>query len=135
MSFEFDGSHVEMMAQELHETLLATVVALGQPAYSSWFDAVNWQKKSSYSTVEAILENPSTSTGIVYMIWVEERLSSGWVYGEETDKSNKIHNLLPKPGQTPQQRFLELPIEERIKDYVALGVVRDAMKRIQADAK
>ena len=48
--------------------------------------------------------------------WMNAKIKDGWIYGEVKDVDKKTHHcLIP---------YEQLPYEEKIKDWISLGIVR-----------
>ena len=58
----------------------------------------------------------STTPEEIHEKWMDKKLEDGWIYGEIKDEVEKTH-----PCIVPYE---ELPMSEKIKDLVALGIFR-----------
>lgn len=110
--------NVEQIARIAHETNRAYCQSIGDTSQPSWEEAPEWQRQSAISGVEFHLdahgrgEVPAASAS--HESWLEEKRRDGWTYGPVKDAEKKEH-----PCFVP---YDELPIEQRLKDYL-FGVV------------
>lgn len=68
--------------------------------------------------IEQIVENPMMITPeTLHEMWMEDKISRGWVHGDEKDPVKKTHPcILP---------YAELPPEQRVKDAIVHAVTRE----------
>lgn len=88
----------------------------------SWDQAQDWQIRSTKMMVAKVLlallrpdQYPLYGPHQIYEEWVKERLSSGWVYGDVTDRANKVHSDLVA--------YERLPWYTQAKDSMVLSIV------------
>ncbi len=110
---------VETIAEVGHETNRAYCETIGDFSQPSWFNAPDWQKQSAVNGVKFHIGNPDAGCSASHENWLAEKEDAGWVYGAIKDPDAKKH-----PCCVP---YDDLPIEQRAKDALFVGVVR-AMK-------
>ncbi len=79
-----------------------------------------WQQESAINGVKFAVENPEATPESMHENWMREKSKAGWVYGEQKDARVKTH-----PCMVP---YNELPLEQRAKDYLFVGIVRALQK-------
>ena len=94
-----------------------------------WFSAQEWERESSrdvvrhlhvkqhyFNRLEGVVSaaDQLSLSQLEHDRWCAERLLQGWSYGKETDRSMRKHASLCS--------FRELPVAERRKDYIVVGV-------------
>jgi hypothetical protein len=111
--------NIEQIARVAHETNRAYCATLGDLSQPAWDDAPGWQRQSAIKGVEFHLsahergEKPSASAS--HDSWLEEKRREGWTFGPVKDAEKKEHPCFVPYG--------ELPIEQRMKDYLFGNVV------------
>lgn len=105
-------------AQLAHEVNRAYCKALGDHSQVEWRDAPDWQQNSAIEGVEFVLANPKASASASHDNWLAQKIADGWVHGPEKDPAKKVH-----PCCVP---YDELPLEQRVKDYLFRAVVLTA---------
>jgi hypothetical protein len=108
--------NVEQIAKTAHEVNRAYCLCIGDNSQPSWEDAPDWQKDSARNGVKFHLENPNSKPEDSHNSWLEEKKKDGWKYGLVKDLERKEH-----PCFIPYE---ELPQEQKVKDYLFIGVVR-----------
>ena len=111
---------IEQIAKLCHEVNRAYCESIGEYSQSSWEDAPEWQKQSAINGVEFHLNNDPTPKDS-HDNWMRQKLSEGWIYGEEKDPEAKTHPCLVEYQQLSQ--------EQRSKDYIFKGIC-DFFKRL-----
>lgn len=112
-------SRIEQIARIAHETNRAYCATIGDMSQPAWDDAPQWQKDSAIKGVQFHLaahdrgSKPSPSAS--HESWLAEKRAAGWAYGPVKDADQKKH-----PCFVP---YDELPIEQRLKDYLFSAVV------------
>lgn len=104
------------VAKICHETNRAYCNALGDSSQSPWAEAPDWQKESAVNGVNFHLEVPVRGPADSHDNWLKEKIENGWKYGPMKDPAKKEH-----PCCVP---FHELPVEQRMKDYLFTTIVR-----------
>ncbi len=107
---------IESIAKVAHETNRAYCQSIGDDSQQSWEEALGWQKESSIKGVKFAIDNPNAQPSAQHEAWLKDKQSDGWKYGEVKAPEKKEH-----PCCVP---YDELPIEQRVKDSLFLGVVR-----------
>lgn len=111
--------NIEQIAFIAHETNRAYCTSIGDTSQPVWGDAPQWQRESAIKGVKFHLaahergETPAASAS--HESWLEEKRAAGWTYGAVKDATKKEH-----PCFVP---YDELPIEQRLKDYLFGAVV------------
>ena len=106
---------VEHIAAMCHRVNKAICEAAGDQSQPTWENAPDWQKTSCIDGVLNALLNSPQSPEQNHKNWVDFKLADGWVRGDIKDPVRKTH-----PCLVP---FVDLPLEQKIKDYVFLAVV------------
>lgn len=111
--------HIEQIARIAHETNRAYCQSIGDQSQPTWEDAPQWQRDSAVAGVKFHLdahatgETPAPSAS--HDSWLEEKRAAGWTHGPVKDADLKQH-----PCFVP---YHELPIEQRLKDYLFGAIV------------
>jgi len=105
----------EQVARICHETNKAYCETIGDTSQKSWSEAEEWQRQSAIKGVEFALANPGAPASAQHDAWLNDKGKDGWKYGPVKDATKKEH-----PCFVP---YNELPIEQRIKDYLFRHVV------------
>lgn len=103
------------IARVAHEVNYAYCQAIGDTTACTWEDSPNWQRSSACAGVEMHLKNPEMTPENSHEAWMEHKLREGWVFGAVKDGNAKTH-----PCLVP---YAQLPLEQRVKDYLFRGVV------------
>ena len=106
----------KQIAQFAHEINKAYCQAIGDNSQPTWEDAPEWQKSSAINGVDFHLENPNASPSASHESWLKQKQEEGWKYGSVKNAELKEH-----PCYVP---YLELPVEQRAKDYFFKQVVK-----------
>lgn len=114
--------NAEQIARVAHEVNRAYCLAIGDASQPSWEQAPNWQRESAMAGVTAHLEE-ARSPRESHALWMAQKVSDGWVYGEVKDATAKTHPCLVA--------YEELPQEQRVKDYL-FGAVVESLKSAAA---
>lgn len=99
-----------------HEINRAYCQAIGDQSQLPWKEAPEWQRSSAINGVAFHLENPDSTPGDSHRIWLKEKEETGWKYGPVKDPEKKEHPCFTA--------FENLPLEQQVKDYLFLAVVR-----------
>lgn len=108
--------NIEKIAGVAHETNRAYCESIGDNSQASWSLAPEWQRTSAIDGVEFHLNNPESQPQDSHENWLKLKESEGWKYGEVKSEGKKEH-----PCFVP---YDQLPLEQRVKDSLFLGVVR-----------
>lgn len=112
--------NIEKIAQVCHEANRAYCSTIGDDSQVAWSEAPDWQRDSAMKGVKFHFQSlkagidplPSAS----HDSWLEEKRASGWKYGPVKDAEKKEH-----PCFVP---YHELPLEQRLKDYIFAAICR-----------
>jgi hypothetical protein len=114
----------EQVAHICHEANRAFCATLQDNTQSSWEEAPQWQKDSAINGVnfhlQALLDGVAPQPEASHENWLRQKEVEGWKYGPVKDASKKEH-----PCFVP---YAELPIEQRAKDYIFVGIVEAVFK-------
>jgi len=110
----------EDIARVCHEVNRAYCMALGDDSQLPWNETSDSLRSSAMDGVEFHLKDERTPEES-HNAWLEFKVNEGYVFGELKNDELKIH-----PCIVP---FSELPVEQRVKDYLFKSVV-DSMKTI-----
>ncbi len=110
------GTNIEFIARVCHEVNRAYCAAIGDASQVSWEEAEQWQRDSAVMGVEAVLANPGGTPEDSHKGWLAHKEAEGWTYGPTKDPVKKEHPCMVSYDQ--------LPLEQRVKDYLFIAVVR-----------
>lgn len=110
------GAAVQLCAEMCHNTNRAYCHALGDFSQPIWDAAPSWQRESAIAGVNYALDNPTVTPEVSHENWMKQKLADGWKYGPVKNTETKEHPCLVA--------FDQLPAEQRVKDYIFLGVVK-----------
>lgn len=80
-----------------------------------WATADSYQRTAVRTGVGNQLNDPVSMPEDSHNRWIKHMEAEGWTYGERKDSEKRTH-----PCLVP---FSELPLEQRVKDYVFLAIV------------
>lgn len=112
--------NIEQVARIAHETNRAYCESIGDNSQPKWEDAPQWQKDSAMNGVQfhearlACGQEPEPSAS--HNAWLDEKRAAGWKCGPVKDPEKKEH-----PCFVPYE---QLPVEQRLKDYLFSAVVK-----------
>lgn len=106
----------------VHEANRALCLANGDPSQVPWDLAPQWQKDSTFNSVEAAIRGETPQK--LHEIWVKEKEDSGWTYGPVKDPLNKQHDCLVPYDQ--------LPDYQKAKDKLFIDVVQAMVTALKA---
>ncbi len=117
---EFD---ILEIAKRCHESNRLYCESLGDYSQKPWDDCPDWQKESAIKGVNFHLSefkngnafDPSAS----HKSWLEEKVNTGWVYGNVKDADAKTHPCIVD--------YSELPESQQLKDSIFIGVVCESI--------
>lgn len=115
-----DALLILAIAEVAHEANRTYCKVIGDESQSSWSYAENWQQESAINGVKFHIDNPNATPEDSHKNWMREKFKTGWEYGEEKDIENKFHPCL--------MPYEDLPVEQKIKDSIFIGVVRAFLK-------
>lgn len=107
---------VEKIAEVAHEANRAYCDSIGDNSQISWGGAPDWQKDSAVDGVKFHLNNPDSLPQDSHENWLKLKYAEGWKYGEVKSVGKKEHPCCVSYDQ--------LPVEQRVKDSIFLGIVR-----------
>lgn len=109
----------ELIAKVCHEANRAYCSTIGDNSQPAWEDAPDWQKESAIKGVEfhlgALKSGNKPSPSASHDSWMAEKRAAGWKFGPTKDADKKEHPCFVA--------YEELPIEQRLKDYIFSGIV------------
>lgn len=113
---------VRQIAEVCHEVNRAYCVGIGDTSQPTWEDAPEWQKLSAIDGVYFHLNNPDAAPSASHENWLKAKVDAGWVYGP-----------LKNPEATPPTHpcilpYDKLPVHQRVKDFLFIGVVHSMSK-------
>lgn len=110
---------IEQIAQVCHMANRQYCATIGDYSQETWANAPNWQRDSARKGVEFHIEHLSKgerpSPSASHESWLAEKTRDGWKYGPVKDPAKKEH-----PCFLPYE---QLPIEQRLKDYIFAAIV------------
>ena len=109
----------ERIARVAHEANRAYCASIGDDSQPEWQSAPQWQKDSAINGVQFHLAaakrgqhpNPAAS----HENWLKQKRDEGWSWGPVKVPELKQHPCFVEYG--------ELPIEQRMKDYIFSAIV------------
>lgn len=104
----------EKIAVVAHEVNRAYCTAIGDASQAPWADAPGWQQQSAIDGVKAHLSAHLTPEQS-HEAWLAHKAADGWKFGPVKNADTKEH-----PCFVP---YSELPVEQRVKDYLFAAVV------------
>lgn len=104
----------QQVARVAHEVNRAYCIGLGDLSQPNWENAPQWQRDSAINGVRAHLSGSLTPEQS-HESWMAEKAAAGWKYGPVKSADVKEH-----PCFRP---YAELPLEQRLKDYLFKAVV------------
>lgn len=119
MGVTFSEKEIEAVARVCHEANRAFCRSIGDASQPEWDDAPDWQRSSCVDGVKFRLLNPGAGPETSHENWSRVKLAEGWKYGPKKDPEKKEHHCLVP--------YDELPLEQRLKDHIFLGVVNAFM--------
>ena len=106
-------------ARQSHEANRCYCRMIGDDSQPRWEEAPDWQKESAIAGAQMIHDDPSTTPKMSHESWMKQKADDGWVYGETKDPEAKTHPCMVE--------YVDLPEEQRIKDWIFGAVVRAAL--------
>lgn len=103
------------IARVCHEANRALCMTQNDASQPSWEDAPDWQKNSALAGVKFHFENPDAEASASHDNWREDKVADGWTWGPAKDPDKKQHPCMVA--------FDELPIQQRLKDYLFKSIV------------
>lgn len=111
-----DMLNLIQVARVCHQANKALCESIGDFSQAQWEHADQWQRDSAIRGVEYAIANPDAPASAQHEAWLSDKQRDGWKYGPVKDAIKKEH-----PCCVP---YSELPIEQKMKDYIFKGVVR-----------
>lgn len=111
-----EPSRIPQIARVCHEVNRAYCESIGDYSQKPWKEAEEWQRKSAVDGVGFALANLDSPVSAQHQAWLKDKARDGWKYGPVKDPQKKEH-----PCFVP---YHELPVEQKIKDYLFRYVVR-----------
>lgn len=107
------------IAKVCHEANKAYCEGNNDFTQKTWELAEDWQRESAIKGVQFRLDNPDAPVSAQHESWMNDKIATGWEYGEVKDAEKKTH-----PCIVPYE---ELPEYQRKKDSLFQAIV-DALK-------
>lgn len=104
------------IAQVCHEANTAYCRVIGDYSQEHWDEAAEWQRESALRGVEFALANPDAPESAQHDAWFADKVREGWKFGPIKDALKKEHPCMVD--------YLELPLEQRLKDSLFKAVVQ-----------
>ena len=107
--------NVQSIAQVCHEANREYCRTIGDYSQEHWDRAEQWQRDSAIKGVEYAIANPNAPASAQHDSWLADKAADGWKFGPIKDAAKKEH-----PCFVP---YSDLPVEQRLKDYLFKAVV------------
>ena len=108
----------ERVARVAHEANRAYCASIGDMSQLPWEEAGQWQRESAVNGVQfrlkAFMAGERPSPSAQHDAWLADKAADGWKYGPVKDAAKKEHPCIVS--------YEELPVEQRIKDYLFVSV-------------
>jgi hypothetical protein len=104
------------IAQVCHQANKAWCELNGDNSQKDWDEAEPWQRQSAIKGVVFAIDTPDAPESAQHQAWLTDKISDGWIYGEEKDSVKKTH-----PCLVP---FEELPLYQQKKDVLFRAIVK-----------
>jgi hypothetical protein len=114
------NTKIEACARAAHEANRAFCLAHADTSQPSWDEAPDWQRSSAINGVEGALTGNTPEMS--HECWLKEKEKTGWKYGPVKNPDKKEH-----PCMVP---YVALPLEQRAKDFIFVGVVEAMAKAV-----
>lgn len=111
-----DSAKVVEIAKACHEANKKYCESIGDFSQLPWDEAPEWQRASAIRGVEFRIANLDAGPEEQHSSWVAEKISAGWVYGEDKNEAMKTHPCI--------KDYFSLPIEQRKKDEIFVETVK-----------
>lgn len=121
------SASVLAIAVTIHEANRTWCEMHGDTSQPVWGDAPRWQKESAINGVLFHLENPHVGPEASHNSWWEEKVRTGWVYGDVKDPE-----ALP-PTHPCMVSFIHLPEFQQAKDRMFRAMVHALRNGEQED--
>jgi hypothetical protein len=109
----------EQVARICHEANRSYCETIGDFSQKTWREAEDWQRNSAIKgvafRVKSLEKGVTPPASAQHEAWLEEKRIEGWSFGPVKDTQRKEH-----PCFVP---YDELPVEQRIKDYIFCAIV------------
>lgn len=107
----------DRLAALVHEVNRAYCSLIGDDSQVAWELAPEWIHETVHEGIDGVLDGNDPDAS--HASWCAKKVVDGWVYGEVKDSLLKTH-----PCLVP---YADLPLEQRMKDYLFVSVVRGAL--------
>jgi hypothetical protein len=108
--------NITQIAMVCHETNRAYCKTIEDYSQEPWIGAEEWQRQSAIKGVQFALANLEAPPSAQHQAWLADKVKDGWKYGPVKDAEKKEHPCVVPYG--------ELPLEQKIKDYLFKAIVR-----------
>lgn len=105
----------EQIARIVHAANTELRAQLGE-AIQPWEALTEPERAGVRTGIEIAIANPTMTPEDSHKSWTRTKFEQGWVYGKEKDAVAKTHPCIVE--------YNELPVEQRVKDYLFQGIVR-----------
>lgn len=124
----------EPLERAIAKTCHAANIALcanNNEKWHAWPDAPEWQKQSAIEGVRfhwtALELGEERSPSASHDAWMKFKLADGWVFGNVKDADAKTHPCI--------RPYEDLPLEQRMKDYIFAAIVKAYHTAFNAEIK
>lgn len=115
-----DLDQLPKIASVCHEANRQYCTTIGDYSQPAWDSAPAWQKNSAYAGVDfhlqALESGAEPPPSASHDSWLAQKRAEGWKYGPTKNPETKEHPCFVSYDQ--------LPVEQRIKDYIFAAIVK-----------
>ncbi len=101
--YSLSPENAERIARVCHEANRVYCESMGDLSQQPWEQAPDWQKLSSRNGVLGVLCNGDTPEAS-HERWMEQKVSTGWKFGEKKDPDKLEHPCLVPYAELPEQQ-------------------------------
>lgn len=111
---------VVQIARVCHEANREYCAGIGDITQVSWGDVIQWQDGAAIGgilfNINELKAGRKPEPSALHTVWMKQKLANGWTYGPVKDAIKKEHPCIIPYG--------ELPVEQRLKDYIFAAIVQ-----------
>lgn len=120
-----DAEAIDELAKIVHEANRAFCETRGDTSQKPWDKTPKHNKASAVTGIKALIDNPDMTPEDSHVVWVKQKESDGWTYGETKDPVKKTH-----PSLVP---YKDLDSVEKYKDHLFRSIVKGYLDFVKSD--